>query len=82
MGRVTTCAASFASLLVRSNPIALPAAVAALNALSAVAVWGLEETKGVPMPQTVEEMEERKRQRQRMERKGKFDGRDMEECEG
>ena len=72
MGRVTMCAASFASILIRANPVALPAAIATLNGLSAVAVWGLEETKDAPMPQSVEKMEEWKRRRtERREERGR-----------
>ena len=57
MGRLTTCVASFASILVRANSLALPGAVAALNGVAAAMVWLLEETKGAPMPQTIAEME-------------------------
>ena len=60
MGRLTTCVASFASILVRANPLGLPGAVAVLNGAAAAMVWLLEETKGAPMPQTIAEMEARK----------------------
>ena len=83
MGRLTTCVATFASLLVRANPLGLPAAVAALNGVAAALVWMLEETKGTPMPQTVEELEERKRNRiKTLGGKNKVKEGDMKEVEG
>jgi hypothetical protein len=61
MGRLTVVVCTFASLLIRSQPLALPIIMAVLNSTAICFVWLLKETKGQPIPQTIEDLKPKKK---------------------
>jgi hypothetical protein len=61
IARLTVVVSSFASLLIRSQPLALPCVMAVLNGTAIGFVWLLNETKGRPIPQTIEDLKPTKK---------------------